>query len=104
MTLSLGSGIIVTDDGYILTNEHVTGEKYSKCYVTLENGEEYSGRVIWADSDIDLSIVKIEKAGLTPLMFRKFRRYTSRANSICSGKSYRTRISKHGDIRNNQRS
>ena len=35
--LSLGSGIIVTDNGYILTNEHVSGEKYSNCYVTLEN-------------------------------------------------------------------
>lgn len=35
--LSLGSGIIITDNGYILTNEHVSGGKYSKCYVTLEN-------------------------------------------------------------------
>ncbi len=66
-TLSLGSGIIVTEDGYILTNEHVTGERYSKCYVTLEDGEEYSGTVIWADSDIDLSIVKIQLTGLMQL-------------------------------------
>ena len=56
--LSLGSGIIVTDNGYILTNEHVSGPKYSKCYVSLENGEEHSGFVIWSDSDLDLSIVK----------------------------------------------
>ena len=35
--LSLGSGIIVTDNGYILTNEHVSGGKYCKCYVTLES-------------------------------------------------------------------
>ena len=35
--LSLGSGIIVDRNGYILTNEHVSGGKYSKCYVTLEN-------------------------------------------------------------------
>ena len=67
VTLSLGSGIILTDDGYILTNEHVTGDKYSRCYVTLENGEEHSGTVIWADSDIDLSIVKVELVGLTKL-------------------------------------
>lgn len=36
-TLSLGSGIVISEDGYILTNEHVSGAKYSKCYVTLEN-------------------------------------------------------------------
>lgn len=65
--LSLGSGIIVTDNGYILTNEHVSGGKYSKCYVTLENGENYSGDVIWSDSDLDLSILKIDKRRLTPV-------------------------------------
>lgn len=64
-TLSLGSGIIVTSDGYILTNEHVSGGKYSKCYVSIEGEEkEYQGSVIWADSDIDLSLIKIEKVGL----------------------------------------
>ena len=36
-TLSLGSGIIVASNGYILTNEHVSGNKYSKCYVTIAN-------------------------------------------------------------------
>lgn len=57
--LGLGTGVIVTDSGYILTNEHVSGSKYSTCYVTLENGNSYNGNVIWADSEIDLSIVKI---------------------------------------------
>lgn len=58
-SLGLGTGFIVSEDGYILTNEHVSGEKYSTCYVTLENGKTYTGSVIWADSDIDISIVKI---------------------------------------------
>ena len=39
--LGLGTGIIVTEDGYILSNEHVTGSKYSTCYITLENGKKY---------------------------------------------------------------
>ena len=66
--LSLGSGIIVSDNGYILTNEHVSGSKYSKCYISIAGeSEEYSGTVVWSDSDIDLSIIKIEKLGLTPI-------------------------------------
>lgn len=57
--LGLGTGFIVTEDGYIVSNSHVTGEKYSKCYITLENGINYEGTVAWADTDLDLSIVKI---------------------------------------------
>lgn len=63
--LGLGTGVIITDNGYILTNEHVSGGKYSTCYVTLENGKTYNGSVIWADSDVDLSIVKINAKSLS---------------------------------------
>lgn len=62
--LGLGTGIIVTEDGYILSNEHVTGTKYSKCYITLENGNNYDGTVVWSDSDLDLSITKINAKNL----------------------------------------
>lgn len=57
--LGLGTGIIVSENGYILSNEHVTGAKYSNCYVTLENGRSYSANVVWSDSNLDLSICKI---------------------------------------------
>ena len=63
--LGLGSGIIVSENGYILTNEHVSGEKYNKCYVTLENGTTYTADVVWSDSDLDLAILKISMKGLT---------------------------------------
>lgn len=63
--LAIGTGIIVSKDGYILTNQHVSGNKYSTCYVTLSNGKEYNANVIWADTDIDLSIIKINAKGLT---------------------------------------
>lgn len=53
--------------GYILTNQHVVGDKYSSCYVTLDTGIEYKGNVVWADSEIDLAIVKIEVTGLTKI-------------------------------------
>lgn len=63
--LGLGTGVIVSDNGYILTNEHVSGGKYSNCYVTLENGKNYNASVVWSDSDIDLSIIKINANGLS---------------------------------------
>jgi len=62
--LGLGTGMIVSGDGYILTNEHVSGEKYSNCYVTLPTGKSYSGKVVWSDSDLDLSVVKINAKNL----------------------------------------
>ena len=62
--LGLGTGFIVTEDGYIVSNSHVTGEKYSKCYITLENGSTYDGKVVWSDVDLDLSITKIDAKNL----------------------------------------
>ena len=63
-TLGLGTGIIISENGYILSNEHVTGTKYSTCYITLENSKKYDGTVVWSDSDLDLSITKIEANNL----------------------------------------
>ena len=63
--LGLGTGVIVTENGYILSNEHVTGSKYSKCYITLENGQNYEGTVTWSDTDLDLSLTKIEAKNLS---------------------------------------
>lgn len=62
--LGLGSGVIVSENGYIVTNWHVAGNKYSNCYVTLENGKVYNGSVVWAESNLDLAIVKINAKGL----------------------------------------
>lgn len=63
-SLGLGTGVIVSENGYILSNEHVTGSKYSNCYITLENGKTYTANVVWSDSTIDLSISKINIKGL----------------------------------------
>ena len=62
--LNLGSGVIISSNGYILSNWHVTGDRLSKCYVTLASGASYEGTVVWADNNIDLSIVKIEMINL----------------------------------------
>lgn len=57
--MGIGSGVIISENGYILTNEHVSGAKYGSCYVTMEDGKNYSANVIWSDSNLDLSIIKI---------------------------------------------
>lgn len=62
--LGLGTGIIVTSNGYILTNEHVSGQKYSTCYVTLSTGTNVKGIVVWSNSDIDMSLIKINEKNL----------------------------------------
>lgn len=64
--ISSGTGIVVSENGYILSNSHVTGEKYSSCYVTLKNGNSYNSQVVWSDTDLDLSICKINAYNLTP--------------------------------------
>lgn len=66
--LGLGTGVVIAENGYILTNEHVSGEKYSTCYITLENGEIYNGNVVWSDSNLDVAIVKINMKGLPSIM------------------------------------
>lgn len=63
-SLGLGTGLIVTENGYILTNAHVSGEKYSKCYVTLADGKTYDGNVVWSNTDIDMAVVKIKQKNL----------------------------------------
>ena len=62
--LGLGTGIIVSSNGYILSNCHVTGETHSTCYVTLENGYTYEAIVLWCDVNLDLSISKIDAENL----------------------------------------
>lgn len=63
-SLGLGTGVIISENGYVLSNEHVTGAKYSTCYITLENSKKYDGTVVWSDSDLDLSITKMEAENL----------------------------------------
>lgn len=62
--LGMGTGIVVSSNGYILSNCHVTGEKLSTCYVTLENGYTYDGTVVWSDLEMDLSITQINANNL----------------------------------------
>lgn len=59
-----GSGVIISTDGYILTNHHVISDA-EKITVRLRNGKEYEAKIIGKDSKTDIAIIKIEETGLT---------------------------------------
>ena len=61
---SSGSGFIISEDGYIVTNYHVINGA-SSVKVTLYNGDTYDATVIGGDSDYDVAVLKINAAGLT---------------------------------------
>lgn len=65
--LGLGTGVIISENGYILTNWHVAGNRYSNCYVTDDDGKTFTANVVWADSDLDLAIIKISAKDLIPI-------------------------------------
>lgn len=67
---SLGSGVIATSDGYILTNNHVV-EKADKIIVALQDGRRAVATVIGTDPDSDLAVIKVNLKGLPVLPFRK---------------------------------
>jgi serine protease DegQ len=66
--LSLGSGVIVSREGYILTNDHVV-EGVSDIKVTLFDGRVVPGKIVGSDPDTDLAVVRVNAAGLTPITF-----------------------------------
>jgi serine protease Do len=67
-TSSLGSGFIISDDGYIMTNHHVV-DGADEVIVRLNNREEYEAKVIGSDKDSDVALLKIEAEDLKVLKF-----------------------------------
>ncbi|WP_409227277.1 serine protease HtrA [Gudongella sp. SC589] len=61
----VGSGVIVHEDGYILTNSHVVADGEAKeITVKFEDGEQSEGEVLWNDPFLDLAVVKVERSNL----------------------------------------
>ena len=63
-----GSGVIISEDGYIVTNNHVI-EDASNITVTLRSGESYKADLVGTDADVDIALIKIDATGLTTAIF-----------------------------------
>ncbi|ADY55323.1 peptidase S1 and S6 chymotrypsin/Hap [Syntrophobotulus glycolicus DSM 8271] len=63
-----GSGVVITQDGYLVTNNHVI-ENAEKITVRLRNETTYSAALIGSDSQSDLALLKIDASGLQPAVF-----------------------------------
>jgi serine protease Do len=66
-SLSLGSGVIISPDGYVVTNNHVVGENMREITVTLPDKRNVKGKVIGTDPATDIALLKINVAGLPVL-------------------------------------
>ena len=65
---STGSGVIISNDGYIVTNNHVV-DAAEKVEVTLSDNKKYEGKVIGADPSTDLALIKIDAQNLPFIPF-----------------------------------
>jgi serine protease Do len=63
---SLGSGVIVTNEGHIITNNHVV-DQVDEIEVQLSDGRTRKARLVGADADVDLAVLKIDEPGVKPL-------------------------------------
>ena len=64
----LGSGFIISEDGYILTNDHVAGNA-TEITVTMTNGKHYKARIIGSDPVTDICLLKIDEKNLPFISF-----------------------------------
>ncbi|MBQ7777553.1 MAG: trypsin-like peptidase domain-containing protein [Oscillibacter sp.] len=62
-TASSGSGFVLTENGYIVTNYHVV-ESAETVKVTMYNGDEYEAKYVGGDEDYDIAVIKVEAEGL----------------------------------------
>jgi serine protease Do len=63
-SLSLGSGVIVSTDGYVVTNNHVVGENMREITVALPDKREVHGKLVGTDPATDIALIKINITGL----------------------------------------
>ncbi len=65
--MSLGSGVVVTPDGYLLTNKHVVGDARAEVSVVLPDKREMRAKIVGVDDWTDIAVLKVGAAGLPTL-------------------------------------
>ncbi|MDR0762862.1 MAG: Do family serine endopeptidase [Campylobacteraceae bacterium] len=68
-SISLGSGVIISEDGYIVTNNHVVSGADEIVVTLSDNDKEYKAKIIGLDSKTDLAVIKIEEKSLQAITF-----------------------------------
>jgi serine protease Do len=66
-SLSLGSGVIISPDGYVVTNSHVVGDNVREITIALADKREIRGRVVGADPATDIALLKVDVKGVPVL-------------------------------------
>lgn len=65
----IGSGVIVSEDGYILTNAHVVGKNPEKISVLFSDNTSAEAEIVYKNTNLDLAVIKVNKTGLPAIEF-----------------------------------
>lgn len=68
-TVGIGSGVIVSEDGYILTNAHVVQQEGSELQVIFADTSTADASLVYYDDSLDLAVIKVDKTGLPAISF-----------------------------------
>lgn len=68
-TVGIGSGVIVSEDGYILTNAHVVQQEGSELQVIFVDTSTADASLVYYDDSLDLAVIKVDKTGLPAISF-----------------------------------
>jgi putative serine protease PepD len=66
---AVGSGFIVSQDGYLITNDHVVSEVSGPPMIVFNDGSTASGKLVGQDTESDIAVIKVARTGLTPVQF-----------------------------------
>jgi putative serine protease PepD len=67
--MSIGSGFVASEDGYVITNDHVVTDGPGTITVTFDDGQNATGRLVGRDRESDIAVLKVSRTGLTAVTF-----------------------------------